>query len=667
MNSEPTSPPTARRWRWAGIVGGVLLACAATLAACEWAGWPFLRAPLQRAMAHTLQVPVHVDGADFRVQLLWRPGLRASELQIGSGAGLPLPHLLLARDVTLEWRWSDVMRWRGGEGLRVQRLQAGFVDARLQRLADGRASWHLGAPREPTAPREGDDVLPQLPQFGAFVVEQGHIELDDVPLRTRLRIDIEGTDDGPLKYLARIDGRYRALPLRLQVRSGSPLPLLDDGRNAPAVPMQVRGTAGDTTLGFDGQAAALLGPRRLQGQVTLRGPSLANPARLLGLTLPSTPPFEFSGRIAHAAGLWQLQVARARIGRSRLAGTFDYDSRSTPPRLSGRLAGPSLVLTDLGPAVGTRGEAARPQAGRVLPQRQFDLPSLHGMDADVAISIDRLDFDTEAVAPLEPLRTRLVLDDGVLRLEDLRVGQGASRVAGTMRLNAHTRPARWEADLRFNVAELADWLPVLRRDRGGGSSVPALTGALGGRLQVAGDGRSTAEILSSLRGRARVALRDGSVSHLLTEAAGLDLAQALGVMIRGDRPLPLQCARLDLAIDDGIVRPRVAIVENRDSRIRIEGQVNLATEVLDLRATVKPKDVSPLSLRSPIRVTGTLADPTVGVDGGRLAGRALGALALGAAVAPLAALLPLIDIGRPPEQPCEVDAAPGAAASAPGR
>lgn len=667
MSSAPTLPRRpARHWRWAGIVGGVLLAGLATLAACEWAGWPFLRAPLQRAMERTLQVPVHIDGADFRVRLLWQPGLRATELQIGPGAGLPLPHLLLARDVTLAWRWRDVVRWRGGAGLRVQHLQAGFVDARLQRLADGRASWHLGAPHEPTAPRAGGDVLAQLPQFGAFVVERGHVELDDAPLQTRLRIDIEGTD-GPLAYLARIEGRYRALPLRLQVRSGSPLPLLDDGRHAPAVPMQVRGTAGDTTVGFDGQAAALLGPRRLQGQVTLRGPSLATPARLLGLALPSTPPFALGGRIMHAGGLWQLQVARAEIGRSRLAGAFDYDTRGTPPRLSGRLAGPSLVLTDLGPAVGTRGEAARPQAQRVLPQRRFDLPSLHGMDADVAISIDRLDFDTEAVAPLEPLRTRLVLAAGVLRLEELRVGQGANRVAGTMRLDARARPAHWEADLRFNIAELADWLPVLRRERAGGGSVPALTGALGGRLQVAGDGRSTAEILSSLRGRARVALRDGSVSHLLTEAAGLDLAQALGVMIRGDRPLPLQCARLDLAIDDGIVRPRTAIVENRDSRIRIEGQVNLATEALDLRATTKPKDVSPLSLRAPIRVTGTLADPVVGVDGGRLAGRALGALALGAAVAPLAALLPLIDVGRPPAQPCEADGTPGAAASAPGR
>ena len=47
---------------------------------------------------------------------------------------------------------------------------------------------------------------------------------------------------------------------------------------------------------------------------------------------------------------------------------------------------------------------------------------------------------------------------------------------------------------------------------------------------------------------------------------------------------------------------------------------------------------------------GTLAAPEVGVESERLAGKALGAVALGAAIGPLAALLPFVDLGVGHEQ-----------------
>jgi hypothetical protein len=53
-------------------------------------------------------------------------------------------------------------------------------------------------------------------------------------------------------------------------------------------------------------------------------------------------------------------------------------------------------------------------------------------------------------------------------------------------------------------------------------------------------------------------------------------------------------------------------------------------------------------------VTGTLADPAVGIEEERLVPRVLGALALGALVGPAAALLPLIEQGEGNvEKPCE--------------
>lgn len=172
-----------------------------------------------------------------------------------------------------------------------------------------------------------------------------------------------------------------------------------------------------------------------------------------------------------------------------------------------------------------------------------------------------------------------------------------------------------------------------------------LTGELSGTIRVAGTGRSTAEILGSIDGQARFALGAGTLSHLVTELAGLDLAQALGVWVRGDRPLPLRCARVHLVSQGGMVRLRQAVLDSRDSTMFVAARVNLKDESLALRVAVKPKDFSPLSLRTPLSVEGTLGAPKVAIQGAGLAAKLLGAAALGAIATPAAALLLLIDPG----------------------
>jgi uncharacterized protein involved in outer membrane biogenesis len=95
--------------------------------------------------------------------------------------------------------------------------------------------------------------------------------------------------------------------------------------------------------------------------------------------------------------------------------------------------------------------------------------------------------------------------------------------------------------------------------------------------------------------------------------------------------------------------------------VRITGNVNLRDESMALRVVTQPKDWSLVSLRTPITINGTLGQPDVGIEAKNLAGRVLGAVALGAAAGPAAAVLPLIERGKNTENedPC------GTAAAAP--
>lgn len=675
------------------VLGGLLVALALALLLAEWAGWPFLRQPLQNAVARATGLNTQLEG-NFRLRLLRPPQLAVERLRIEGVPGFQVPHLVDARQVELRWRWADLWRWRQGEALRLRSLQAAELNAHLLRRADGRATW-LGARER----RTQDDAASALPRFGRLAVGNGRIAWADQPQDIDLLIQLRGSEGSAVAsdqagYVALIEGRYRELPMKLDVRAGSTLPLLSDAESAeeaPWVPLRVEGTVASSRVLFDGQAAALIGAPRWDGGLHFRGPSLAQVGRPLGVTLPDTPPFELRGRISQSGGEWRLAVERATIGRSELRGELRYFQRETPPRLTGQLNGPRLALADLGPAVGTRrpGQRAPEDTGRVLPQRRFDLPSLKAMNAEVQMALDTLDFGTPALAPLRDLKTLIRLHGGVLHLEQLEATVAGGRVKGNTRLDANASPARWKAQLSLAGIDIAGWLRALRSDdaaqpapqsatamkrqrqqaRQGGDQPPQayLTGELTGELDVTGAGRSTAEILGSLDGRAQLGIRDGTLSYLATEVMGLDVAQALGVIFTGDRPLPLRCARLNLVAKDGVVQPRPAVLDNVDSTIWLTGQVNLRKETLDLRAITRPKDWSPLSLRTPLTVTGTLANPDVGIETQGLVGRVLGALALGAMAGPAAALIPLIEQGGGDvKNPCATgQTAPPASAAPP--
>lgn len=680
-----------RRATWIG--GGLLAAAVLGLVWAEVKGWPFLRQPLERALARHAGVPVELQGR-FRVHWLWRPRLEVEQMRVGADESFHVPYLLDAQRLTLGWQWADLWRWRQSGTLRVQTLQAGVLRAHLIRESDGRATWQLGARPAARPVEELSSPALDLPAFGLLAVDEGHIDVNDHLLDAVLQVDLHGREGDALPgtsagYAATISGRYRAMPLKLQVQAGNTLPLLKDSAadaEEAGVPLRVEGQVASSSVLFDGQAAALAGASSLQGRLHFQGPSLASVGEPLGITLPQTPPFDLRGELRQKAGVWQLQVQQATMGSSRLAGELRYDSRTRPPQLSGRVSGPRLAFADLGPAIGTSPASANPPGAagtttqRVLPQRHFDLPSLKAMNADVQMDIDTLDFGTPAMEPLKQLRTQVNLQGGTLQLKALQAQVAAGQFKGRMQFDAPAGTARWQASLQFTDIDVAGWLRGLRSAEGR-AAAPAstnasalrarreqarqgatdgsprlqayLTGVLDGSLEVSGTGRSTAEILGTLEGQAQLLLRNGTLSHLATELMGLDVAQALGVAIQGDEPLPLRCARLDLVSHTGVIQPRLAVVDNRDSTVWVTGAVNLRDESLALRVVTQPKDWSPLSLRSPLAIGGQLGAPQVSIESKPLAGRVLSAIALGTLFTPVAALLPLIDRGEAPtNDPC---------------
>ncbi|QPF75393.1 AsmA family protein [Roseateles sp. DAIF2] len=620
------------------LLGALLLG--AGFAYGEWRGWPWLARPLAQQLSERLGREVLLrpgsinaaDAAALRIGLWGAVRLQAGLLQIAGPAWQPDPPTLEAEGVELTLRYTDLWDWRGRGTLRLALLRARELRAELWRDAEGRASWQL----DPAAPPTDPGQRPLL-QFERLELDRGQVRLRDRPLQVDARIELAIDAQG---LRAKAEGRYRDKPLQASLNSPTALPWIASG--TAAVPLTLSLRAGRMALDFEGQLRELVGLQGLQGRYRLDGPSLAAIGDPLGVTLPSTAPFRAEGRLGHEGMRWSAEVERAALGRSRLEGSFVYDTAGARPLLSGRLGGASLWFADLGPTVGVpTGAPAKPPGGRVLPERRFDLPSLKAMDADVQLALQRIDLGAAFAEPIAPARGRLQLQSGVLTLSGLDLRTARGRLGGRITLDGRDeRRALWSTELDWDGLSLERWL---RQERGRGQP-PYVSGQLAGRLQLSGQGRSTAELLASAQGRALAYLPQGRISHLAVEAAGIDLAQTLGVWLRGDDALPLQCAVADLRIRGGRVTPQVLVLDTRDSTLWADGSLSLADEKLALRLQVAPKDFSPLALRSPLRVEGPLSAPQLSLERGPLARRLVPA-ALLAALNPLAAVLPLIDAG----------------------
>jgi uncharacterized protein involved in outer membrane biogenesis len=616
-----------------------LLAAAVTLG--EWRGWPLLAGPLAGTLSARLGRPVTLDrdaaGTPFSLRFVGGIRLQAGRLHVAAPAWSRQPHTLLAEDLCLELRYIDLWRALRGQRLRIARLEARSLDVNAERLADGRASWQFGAPSAPGAP-------PQLPALGQLQIGGGALHWRDAPLSIDVQAQLARIDAAAPGVKLGAWGRYQHLPVRVGFAAVPGTP------PGSGMALALDAVVGRATLLFEGSSSDPLSLAGLTGRYTIAGPSLAAVGRPVGLTLPTTGAFSARGRVVRHDHVWQTAVEEATVGASTLSGDFAYDAGRAVPLLSGQLRGQRLLLADLGPAVGTT-PATTPSPEvpatvrvrhhhQVLPNRPFDLAALRAMDADVAIAIDELDLNTRFLEPLKPLRARLQLRGGVLGLDEIDARTGQGTLAGHIGLDGRGSQAEWSADLRWADVQLEHWVQQARAP----GLPPYVAGKLAGRATLKGHGLSTGEILGTLEGELRSELRQGALSQLGVVAAGLDLAGGMGTLLRGDNALPVSCGVADMVASGGVLRPRLVLLETSVSAIWVEGTISLATEALDLRVLVSPKDFSLLSLRSPLHLGGTFAQPEVSLAKAALARKIGGAVLLGL-LNPLAALAPLFDTG----------------------
>ncbi|XXN63438.1 AsmA family protein [Enterobacter ludwigii] len=549
-------------------------------------------------------------------------------------------------------------------------------DARLVQTADKKNNWTFDLASSDSSDA---NAAPSAWSFRLdnILFDQGQVRYRDAINKADVTVTINplgkpvpyaqvaGGDDqqkgaGDFVFGWQANGTYNNQKLDGEGKIGGMLSLRS--KNTP-FPLQVDVRNGTTRVRIDGTLQDPLNLGGLDVRLRFAGDTLANLYGLTGVLLPDTPPYETDGHLIarfneEKGPLFRYEKFNGHIGDSDIHGSLSYRQGKPRPTLTGELTSNQLRMEDLGPLIGVdsgkgsektqqakaqRGDAASQPADRVLPHDKFDTKSWDVMDADVKFSGKRIEHSSKL--PLSDLYTHLQLKKGDLLLDPLRFGMAGGSINSTIHLEGDRSPMRGRADLHARKLRLRQLFPDV-------TAMQNSLGQLNGDATLSGTGNSVADLLGTSNGELKLLMNDGLISRSLMEIAGLNVGNYVVGKLFGDDEVKINCAATDLNIRQGLATPKLFLLDTENAVINVDGNVNFANERLDLSINPESKGIRIITLRSPLYVRGTFKNPDAGVKAGPLIARGAAAIALGAVVAPAAALVALISPSDTDENQC---------------
>jgi hypothetical protein len=589
------------------------------------------RGPLTRFVSQRTGREIRIEG-DLKVHLLsLTPRAVAEHVSIGNPPWMPPGQTAQIGELSLS---IELLRLFAGSFV-IHRLEMGGTTLTLAREADGRANWQAHDP-DKSAPKGP-------PLIHSLLMPHAHVLLDDA--RRHLKFDgtvsardIEGTGGAqPL----RIDGEgdLNGHPVNFVINGD---PLKNARRKEPYGFSFVERSSGSRLSG----AGSLPRPfdfRTLNTTFEATGADLKDLYFLIGLTLPNTGSYRFSGKLAREGTHFTYTDLLLTSGESDMRGTLSIENSSGRPKIEADLNSQLLRLQDLGERAAGRAAASAEAKPLLLPDTALRLVGIRRDDAVVSFHARTFDLGRTA---LHAVAAQVTIDHGVLTAAPLSAAFPAGRISGRLTFDASREvPA---ADLDIKISDLR-----LDQFDHKASVEPPFDGLLQARLTLKGHGRSIHEIAAGSSGTMTAVLPHGAIRDSFAELTGIDVTRSLGLMLRKDRKeTAVRCAVASFQVHDGTVITQTLVIDTEPVLITGKGEIHLDSEALDLAIRGRPKSWRLVRVRSPVMIRGTLAHPSIGIDARNSLAQAGEATALGILLTPLAAILAFVDPGLAKDADC---------------
>lgn len=632
--------PGKRGQRWLAVL--VFLVALILLVIALW-DWNWFKGPVERAVQAKTGREFHIGG-NLDVDLGRTLTVRADRLTFANAEWSRTPRMASADRAEIDLRAWPLLRGQ----IRIPEIRLTRPDLLLETAPgkDQPGNWDF------LGPSDGDP-----PVLQRLLVDDGRLKFLDAAGKTDILVSLNSgkprSADSAPPLLVNGKGRWQGNPFTLDGNTESPLELTNSDH-----PFRIHldGRAGATRAIASGTLTNPFALRTFDLDFALSGQDMEDLYPLIGLAIPSTPPYRLKGRLKRNNDTWRYENFTGVAGDSDLGGTAQIETGRDRPFLKADLVSKRLDFDDLAGFIGAppktgagetanaeqKAEAAALAAkAKILPDTPYNLTKLRAMDADVKWKAQRINAPS---LPLDDMDAHLKLDDGLLRLEPLNFGVAGGDIRSTIRMDARKPTIATQLKASIRKVQLGGLFPDAKL-------AEQASGGISGEIALSGTGNSIAAMLGSSDGDVAIGMGRGHIGNLIMELAGLDVAESLKFLFTGDRQIPLRCAWGDFGVQRGLMTSQQLAFDTTDTLLLGEGTIDLKQEQLDLLLRPRPKDISILALRSPLRIGGTFKDPSFRPDFKALGIRGAIAVALGT-ITPPAALLATIETGPGEDSNC---------------
>jgi hypothetical protein len=623
-----------------GLVGLVVVGIGAVVLLFDWND---ARGFVARRASAALNREVAIDG-DLRVHLgnpirIHLEGLRVANAEWAQDRTMAE---IQALDATLRL-WPLL---RGDWELPELKVQGPKLI--LEKNDKGEANWNFGPPnaekevaKEAATPDDRGDI----PVIERLLIADGRLRYrdptSDIDIDNSINTATGGNDSDTVQLNGK--GNFAGKPFTLAVEGGSLLYLRDDPK---PYPLKIDAAVGKTKGHIEGSVGE---PVKMEGvdlSVALSGDDMAEIFPIVGIPTPKTRPYSISGHLGREGKVWTFRGMNGKVGESDLSGDVLVDTGGDRPMVKADLTSNRLAALDLAGFIGAspRGADDYPTRGngRIIPATPIPVEKLRNTDMDVRLRGKRVEAP---FAPLEGLDMKVRLANGDLHVDPLTLGIGGGRITGTVQVDGRGKVPAMRTNLDIRAMKLSSFFSET-------SFAGQVGGTVAGRIQLAGTGKTVADLLATSDGKIGVAVDGGRVTSLAVKGLKTNILETLGVVISGSKPMPFNCLVGNMSVQNGIAQVEALVLDTPETLVTGKGRISLRNEAMDLRIVGDSKSPQVFATHVPVLVGGTLGDPDIGVDPTESAARGAAAVALGVLLTPLAGVLPFLDPGSDEQPQC---------------
>jgi uncharacterized protein involved in outer membrane biogenesis len=556
----------------------------------------------------------------LEVSLFPRLAVRGEDVSFANPAGASRPEMVKAKRVDGAVALVPLLSRK----IEITRLAVTDLDLLLEKDAKGVGNWVVKPAPAGAAPKPAGEKRDFEFDINELVVDRGSLAWRNgaskngwrLAIRTlRLKERTLGTDRD-----VELDAAFRDQQFTVKGRMGRILDLIAKSADWPL----------DVVATTDGASAAAKGAIDWSAALPALDLALkaelkqsAGVSKLIGTPLDLPMPATLTAKFTSRKGEQTADPLKLTLGKSTVDGSATLRTDGPRPFLRAKISSPEVDLTR---ANGAKRES-RP--GRVFSDAPFPLDGLRAFDADADVAIGRLVLPNKL--PVEALKARAQLKGGRLEVQPFAATVGGGPLSGRLVLDASKPKAPTLAvaldGKGISMERVATALGHLGTVTGGSTDLA---------LHLDGPGESLAHFVGGGNGEARFVMGPARASGAALDAGGGAISSILDKVNpfrRTDPYTDIRCAVVRLPVRDGIATShRTIAYETSKVNMVMAGTINLRTEGLDLAVRPNVKEgigIGAGALSELVRVTGTLSDPSIGID---TLGSARAALSVGGAI-----------------------------------